>query len=855
MKNWTTEAERRLQGYLAERVTREGFTGEDAAELAADLRRHIHEEADKAPEQTVSLLVLEQLLGRLDAGYRPPPAVGEESGVKSRVRVWSWTAGVVLPALVLVFELLTRFCASVFFDPAATWWHVALIASVPAANVWLLRRGAGAAPRVAGWAAGFAVVVAVFYGLLFLPLLHASVIALIAYGMGLLSLTPVLAAIQTWWIGRRVALAAGAPAGFVRARRWGMATAAVALAVLELPGLWTRVNLLNALADNSAHPAAVERLRAFHSENSLLKACYEGNQGAALGTDINGWVTNAAWRIPLATFGLVRFTQPDSGRVRDLFFRVTGKPFNSLPPPARRVGAGAFGRALDPLEDFEFDADTGGDAVAMRLRDLDLVESRFDGPLEGAAHLSYAEWTMVFANRGPVAREARCQVRLPAGGRVSRLTLWVDGQPQEAAFNTVGKVKAAYRAIAVVQRRDPVLVTMAGPDTVMVQCFPVPPSGTMKIRFGITAPLTDGALEMPHIIERNFGLVRDFQHAVWLQGDTPFEVSGPGAKVVRGAPDGPGFSLSHTAAQGDILGGRRSWSATELGAAPTAVWCEDPRAPEGQRFLVREAAAPQARPAARSPVVVIDGSAAMAAARDALLAAVRACNPAPAAILLADDSARRIDMAALADIRFAGGCDNGPALREAVRLAKELGGAPVLWLHGPQPVALAQSEGILQLLERGAVHAPVFSRELVAGPNRLVETLYQSGWLQRLSGAGDFQNLGDPPASLWQWRRAATADGLPGQRVSDHLARLWAAERAEDASLPHNERSALAARYQLVTPVSGAVVLETAAQYTEHGLTQGDPSASPQVPAVPEPSTALMVLLASAIALTRRWRC
>jgi hypothetical protein len=296
------------------------------------------------------------------------------------------------------------------------------------------------------------------------------------------------------------------------------------------------------------------------------------------------------------------------------------------------------------------------------------------------------------------------------------------------------------------------------------------------------------------------------------------------------------------------------WQATATASAPAAVWCADPRAPDGQRFLIREAASAQARPTPLPPVVVIDGSAAMAAAKTAVVAAVRACDPPPAAILLADDTARRIDPADLEDIRFAGGCDNGPALREAVRLAKEHGGAPVLWLHGPQPVALAQTEALLQVLERGTAHPVIFSRELVPGPNRLVETLYQSGWLRRLADGEGFQGTAGFAPPAWQWRRAAAAEGLPGQQVSDHLARLWAAEHAEDPTLPFEERSALAARYQLVTPVSGAVVLETAAQYTENGLTQGDVSASPQIPAVPEPATSLLLLLAATLALIRRQR-
>ena len=47
-------------------------------------------------------------------------------------------------------------------------------------------------------------------------------------------------------------------------------------------------------------------------------------------------------------------------------------------------------------------------------------------------------------------------------------------------------------------------------------------------------------------------------------------------------------------------------------------------------------------------------------------------------------------------------------------------------------------------------------------------------------------------------------------------------------------RAELAARYQLVTPFSGAVVLETQQQYADHGLTPADGDATPKVPSVPE---------------------
>ena len=50
----------------------------------------------------------------------------------------------------------------------------------------------------------------------------------------------------------------------------------------------------------------------------------------------------------------------------------------------------------------------------------------------------------------------------------------------------------------------------------------------------------------------------------------------------------------------------------------------------------------------------------------------------------------------------------------------------------------------------------------------------------------------------------------------------------------------LAGRFQLVTPVSGAVVLETQQQYQVAGLQPVDPAT---VPSIPEPATSLLLLL------------
>jgi hypothetical protein len=330
MKNWTTQAEQRLEEYLQERVAREGFEGEDAVELKGDLKRHIHEEAERSAAGEIGLLHLENLLGRLDAGYRP---IIENQVKPRRGRGWSfwcWTFGLVFPAAVLLLEVTTSMCGEVLFNPVPTWWHVAWIAMVPFLNAWLLCGGAADDGRKTGAAAGFSVVTAGFYGLMFLPLIHMSVIGLIFIGFGLLPLTPVMAGIFSWLIGRRRRRESLEPGRFKVGWMAGALAALAVLVALEAPALWTRANLANALEGGKSSEAAIGRLRAYHSERTLLKACYEGNRGINMATDISGWVFNLAPNPLMFMGGGGGPRSLDSDVVRDVFFRVTGKPWSAM---------------------------------------------------------------------------------------------------------------------------------------------------------------------------------------------------------------------------------------------------------------------------------------------------------------------------------------------------------------------------------------------------------------------------------------------------------------------------------------------------------------------------------------------
>ena len=99
-------------------------------------------------------------------------------------------------------------------------------------------------------------------------------------------------------------------------------------------------------------------------------------------------------------------------------------------------------------------------------------------------------------------------------------------------------------------------------------------------------------------------------------------------------------------------------------------------------------------------------------------------------------------------------------------------------------------------------------------------------------------------------QRVATAD-LPSdaQPVSKQLARLWAGDEASalqaiPKSGTRRKGVQLAIDYHLVTPRTGAVVLETQAQFDRHDL---KPVTIDEVPSVPEPEMIALLLLAGAL--------
>lgn len=499
--------------------------------------------------------------------------------------------------------------------------------------------------------------------------------------------------------------------------------------------------------------------------------------------------------------------------------------------------------------------------MSAKLRGLTLDQSRLDGKVEAQGGTAYLEWTLVFRNAAQTEREARAQILLPPGGVVSRVTLWINGEEREAAFGGRSEVRAAYRQV-VARRRDPVLVSYAGPDRVLVQCFPVPrDGGTMKTRIGITLPLTpqaDGscALMLPRFLEANFGLTENLKQAVWLEGDAELTAN---TALRHERLEGGRFGVRGELASGTL---EEPTTLTLANARlPTAVWHNDERASEKPMILQRLVPAPI--PVPKHLAVVVEGSKAMqknAAIIHPLLARI----PAGTALhlLLASD---RVEVCEPKALHFAGGCDNVPALIQAWDWAAEQPGGAVLWLHAAQPLESDDTEALLQRWQRRPNGPKVFAYQFGPGADRIAE---------KLGGTGTFHSLPatrDPEKDLgalfdgWAgrstplaWERIRLTDSTtPTNAVagSSHMVRLWAAD--EIKRLAHTRKQAdrsraitLAKTWQLVTEVSGAVVLETAEQYRAANLQAVDPATTSDV--VPEPGTLLLALLGALLLLL--WR-
>jgi hypothetical protein len=208
---------------------------------------------------------------------------------------------------------------------------------------------------------------------------------------------------------------------------------------------------------------------------------------------------------------------------------------------------------------------------------------------------------------------------------------------------------------------------------------------------------------------------------------------------------------------------------------------------------------------------------------------------------------------------FFGGIDNRPALLKACSAAAGHENSAILWIHGPQPFESdARTQQLLKLFRSRADSPTVYAMAASDGRNSVLADLDRTAAIVKIprlsSLAVDLERL----FAGWsgaQERLAADRERVPlrsasGIRVSAHVASLWARDEVMRLCRAGRltEAAILAARYRLVTPVTGAVVLESDKQYEANGLNP------PKAMVTPEPSTWLTLAVGAACVVGFRYR-
>ena len=446
----------------------------------------------------------------------------------------------------------------------------------------------------------------------------------------------------------------------------------------------------------------------------MLRACYDRSGSA---TDLIGFLFSVKNPVP-------------TSEARAIYYRVTGETFDASLPP-KRVGGHFI-----PQDTVEFDRNHGSENVGYKLNGLSLSSSRFDASADGDGGVAYMQWTLQFDNDSDVQREARAEIQLPPGGVVSRLTLWVNGQEREAAFAGRGKVREAYQQIAIRERKDPVLVTTAGRDRILVQCFPVQPHGEMKIRVGITAPLmlddkAQGKFIFPRFIRRNFLIPDGVRHAFWVEAKTPMASS---FKAKTAGWEGESSTTMHGRINDLELSSPES-SLTIARGNVNDMWSKDPFGSRG--FVVQQSIQERTPLHMNRIVLVVDTSAPMRKSALEIIEAVRSLpDDVDLKLVLTniegvdDSEQKKVIEGSFAAGRgtssanFEGGADNLPALLYAWDLAaSKPGNNAIVWVHGPQPVEFYSVEELRQRWERRPYGPTLYSVQTKIGSDELEKKL------------------------------------------------------------------------------------------------------------------------------------
>jgi Vault protein inter-alpha-trypsin domain len=511
----------------------------------------------------------------------------------------------------------------------------------------------------------------------------------------------------------------------------------------------------------------------------------------------------------------------DSADAEKMYFVVTGK--------AHTQPESVVGRYLDVK-----------DPTPSKVDGLTLAESKVSGVIDANSLTSVMYWTMVFGNQSEQSQEAQAKIALPPGAAVSRVTLWVNGIPQEAAFNSTQRVTQAYEWITQ-HNRDPILVTETAPGVISLQAFPVPKFGEMKIRIGITAPLNaqskrDFTFTAPRVISSNFG-IEDSSTELKLESNASITSTVSDAdSVSKNSQFIYTAQMLSNSAKPYQFAIHRKTDFTEFSA----------RATHSKEDMVIKEKMISVTNHVNKLAVVVDGSDAINQNRDDISRALAAIPKGiETRVMLANqrDAVETLSVKQAIDrlpnLEYTAGCDDTKALLAARKYVGRDGQGAIVWIHGPQPIVLEQDKRpLFGLMNSGEHKLKVYEYQSDAVASNAVRSYLTdldraaSPDFQTISADGSveqdltgfFKNTFSKGevfkvqiAKIANKHADSTSYDFP---VSSRVSTIWAADEARKCVAEGDTNTAvlLGTAYRVVTPATGAVVMERESDYAHQNL-------------------------------------
>ncbi|MBX3074391.1 hypothetical protein KF913_10715 [Candidatus Obscuribacterales bacterium] len=516
------------------------------------------------------------------------------------------------------------------------------------------------------------------------------------------------------------------------------------------------------------------------------------------------------------------FLRLDNEQNKKLYFLSTGQPYR-----------------FDLLDKAEFsalpDEMLGRNVIGDKVANLSMHRSLISGMLHPESLTSTIDWTFVFKNDGAEAREARAEIGLPKDAVISEMVLWINGVPKRATIASAERAKDAYQWV-VGGRRDPALVTDLGKGRVLVQCYPVAPHAEVRIKISMKSSMKldkagEAVASLPTLLKSNFEVEGD--HRVHLRSDRKLMLD---LDNVRHVVANNGLHQ----VSGTLASAKRSRDSIDVrvhrDAKITPVAIKDPLDSRG--YIVQQYV-PTTSNKPDHLVVVVDGSSAIAAHKDEIVRQLsKIPHTIPTSLIVASEQYKdgmqfhEIDDAikAMKQVNFKGGQENLGAVIKGAELAGETEGGAVLWIHGPQPALDKELYIIAPYLVKPKFYE-LSIEDSVTDVNEFFKNHQEIGPFTAVARNSSFEK--DLGRFLRKWqadgvdytlRYARTFDKPAALEssiyVQDEISRLYVAQRVRELVNKGNRWDAanLAVSYQVVTPVTSAVVLENSSDYARFGL-------------------------------------